>query len=302
MERRECSESNGRRSGGRRVPAKFVTRPLTLALAALLLLTQNLPPARAQEAGLPGWRVGDRWDYEVEVRSPYEDARGNATVVVVGEGRVRIGNETKAVYVLSIARREEGERSVRTQSSRDYVSKESLCTLYSKTTMEVRYGPLRSTCELTLVYSPSDGRYLFPLALNRSWRAEYNLTRTEVTSGATRVSSLRFSGNCTCSWWGELRVGRVNYTTCRIDRFEDGSANRSSYWYSDRLGAEVRREEYSAATGTLTTLTLKGHSRAPGETPILGPETGRILALLSVALALLGAAGALSLAQRRTRR
>ncbi len=279
-----------------------MTRPLTLALLTLLLLTTLHQPSRAQEASPPGWRAGDRWDYELVVRSPYEEARGNATVVVLGGGRVRLGNESHSVYSLSISRREEGERSVRTYYSKVYVSKASLCTLYSKTSIEVKYGALRSTGELTLSYSPSDGRYLFPLALNRSWRSDYNVTRTEASAGATRVSTLRFSGNCTCEWRGELRVGRGNYTAFRIDRFEDCSGNRSTYWYSESVGAEVRSEEYSPITETLTIQTLKRHSRAPQESLLLGPDTGRVLALLALALALLGTAGALSLAQRRGRR
>ncbi|MEM4728199.1 MAG: hypothetical protein QXH42_00350 [Thermoplasmata archaeon] len=270
----------------------------SVVIIVALMIPSVTPVTGAEEFRLPRWVAGDTWVYTTLTKSPYETLRGNMSVSVTGEGRLRTGNETHSVYILSLKKKEMSETYTRTTVSRIYVAKATLCTIQSRSTIEVTSGSLRSMAELTLTYTPSDGRYLFPLALNRSWRSWFNVTRIEVWEGVRRVSEHCLTINYICGWAGTIKIGKTNYTAFLVNCTEEGSGNYTNYWYSEKVRGDVKVETYDAASGALSIITLKKYSRFSGGGPLLGPDTERIVALLGVSLVLLGAAAAIGGASR----
>jgi LPXTG-motif cell wall-anchored protein len=68
------------------------------------------------------------------------------------------------------------------------------------------------------------------------------------------------------------------------------AVNRTSYWYSEAVRGEVKREELDGSTGVITTYELTRYHRAQEPAFLLGTDTGLAMVLAGISMVLLAAA------------
>jgi len=262
-------------------------RRALISLALLLLALPPVLPVGAQEAAVATWRVGDRWDYNLTVVSPESFHTGSLTVKVTGDGTVRLHNESVRAYTLSISRRERWEGFNITSTITRLVDRATLCTLFSNTTQTMTLGGLESRWTTTEYYSPSDGRYQFPLGAGLNWTASYGVNRTTLTSNSRKTEDIDLSRALTCEVREGLSVPYGRHMALRVRCTLDDTGNYSRYWYSESVRGDLKVEDYDRVTRALTTLALTRYSRAAEAAPILGPDTEKALVLATAALVFL---------------
>ena len=267
-----------------------------LALSILLVIPQVSCAAGAPSAAAPEWRVGDRWSYDVTVQSSAGTTEGNLTVTVAADGPVRVGNATVDAYTVREKREDWSFNSNTTVLTTLVVDKKTLCTLFSNSSTVTYFGTVRSEVREEDLYSPSDGRYQFPLSAGLNWTATYNLTRTRyfVFDHAVDVSAVTLSRDC-------LAYESVNYKEkgFRVACTAGPGGSMVTYWYSPHYRGEVMREEYDHGSDTTTTYRLGSYSRGPEPSFFASPDTRRILILGVAALALAFVAVGLMAVRRR---
>jgi hypothetical protein len=272
-----------------------------LALAAvllLLLLPSALVPAESRVDSAPRWNQNDRWEYRVTVRGPSETTFGNLTREVSATGPVRLGNRTVDAWTLTSRQTGSVDGVNTTTVSTTYVSQSDLCVLYVNSTSESWLGELSSRANIELRYNASDGRYRFPLSAGASWEVDYNMTRTLKLNSGLSVENRTVHAGYTCDGEERVSVPAGRFMAFRIDCTPD-SVNRTSYWYSDAVRGEVKREEQDGSTGILTTYDLKQYHRSPEPMFLIGTDTG--LAMLLAAISAVLAAAAIIIYWARTR-
>lgn len=271
--------------------------PIFVLLFVLLLAPAMLTPAEVQ--GPPDWKAGDRWEYKIVHHSLLGTTFGNLTQEVTAVGPVRVGNRTVDAYTVSSRQRTMGFGVNSSASSRTYISRSDLGTLSVNTTSSSNFGELRSSARMEVLYYSSDGRYRFPLGVGTNWSVEYNMSRRVFLSPGLMEENRTVYGQCTCEAIDKVQVGAGRFQAYRV-RCTFDSGNVTTYWYSEGVRGEVKREELDPMTGATTTFTLERYVRAAEPFPLLGSDTGRAILLGTVSMLLLLSALALVLARRRT--
>lgn len=272
--------------------------PIVVLLLVLVLAPALPPPAGADVQGPPDWKAGDRWEYRIVYKSPLGTTFGNLTQEVTAVGPVRVGNRTVDAYTLSSHQRTMGFGVNSSASSRTYISKSDLGTLSINTTSSSHLGELSSSARMETRYDASDGRYRFPLGVGTNWSVEYNLSRRVLLSPGLIEENRTVYGQSTCEAIDRLSVGAGRFQAYRVTCTFD-SGNVTTYWYSEGVRGDVKREEMDPMTGSMTIYTLERYVRAAEPFPLLGSDTGRAILLGIISGVLLLSALALVLARRR---
>jgi hypothetical protein len=263
-----------------------------LALAAVLLLLSmpsSLVPAQTQVDSPPGWKEGDRWEYRVIVQGPSETTFGNLSQEIASVGPVRLDGRALDAYSVT-SRLSRSANNVNSSTvSTIYVSRSDICVIFANSSSVTRMGDLSTRANVELRYNTSDGRYHFPLATGAGWEVDYNLTRTLSTGNSVSVEDRWVHVSCACEGPEKVIVPAGRFMAQKIVCAQD-AVNRTSYWYSEAVRGEVKREELDGSTGVITTYELTRYHRAQEPAFLLGTDTGLAMVLAGISMVLLAAA------------
>jgi LSD1 subclass zinc finger protein len=272
-------------------------RRLPLLIFLVLVAFPMMPHAAASpSAGAPAWRVGDRWSYDVTVRSPSGTTQGELTVTVADDRPVKVGNATFDAYTVRQKRSDWSYGYNITITTTLVIDKKTLCTLSSNSSTVSHFGTVSSEVREEDLYAPSDGRYRFPLAAGQNWTATYNLTRTRYFSFDHTVDNSTVIRRYSC-----LAYESVNYKEkgFRVECSAELGGPSATYWYGPHYQGEVMREEYDRGSDTTTTYRLRSYSQGPEASFLSSPDTQRALVLGLAALTLAFVAAGLVIMRRR---
>jgi hypothetical protein len=261
------------------------------ALFLVLLVAMPSYHVGAQEAGLPAWNVGDRWEYHLVVSAPDGTHEGNYTVRVTGRGTFNLGMFNGSAYILRTERTEHSNGYDYRTVSTAYVETASLCTVYSCATQVVTFGKLTSSSVFQTSYNPSEGRCRFPLSAGMNWTSEFSFNRSSTSGSSIGWENRTLTRQYSCQAREPVSVaakvaGNRNFLAFHVHCPLDDMGSYSDYWYCANVRGELKFEQYERSSGARTVGELSRYVRVQPPAPGLAPDLDTALLLAGAAVAL----------------